>query len=80
MSDEYDDNDKPSWREIDRRKDQSKHTSSEPSEPRQKSARKEWAQKMYLKEIYVGFYELQNLFHCNVFQKQLPHLLHQAEE
>lgn len=47
--DDYDD--KPSWSEIDKKKDRSRHLSEDRSEPRQKSPKKEWAQKMYLKEI-----------------------------
>jgi len=48
--DEYDD-EKPSWRDIDRMKDKSRHISDERPEPQAKSPKKEWAQKMYLKEI-----------------------------
>jgi len=52
MSPDYDDNDsKPEWREIDKKRDQSSHVSSDPADTAAKSARKEWAQKMYLKEI-----------------------------
>lgn len=50
----YDDDDreKRSWRDIDRQRDGSDHVSKEPDgEARPKSPRKEWAQKMYLKEI-----------------------------
>ena len=49
--DDDDDREKPSWRDIDRHRDGSSHVSREPGEGRQKSPRKEWAQKMYLKEI-----------------------------
>jgi hypothetical protein len=49
--DDDDDREKPSWRDIDRQRDGSAHTSREPGEQRAKSPRKEWAQKMYLKEI-----------------------------
>lgn len=55
MTSEYDDDDdreKRSWRDIDRQRDGSAHASKEQGgEARQKSPRKEWAQKMYLKEI-----------------------------
>ncbi|MCP4717688.1 MAG: hypothetical protein GY868_21400 [Deltaproteobacteria bacterium] len=52
MSTDHDDYDeKPSWREIDKKKDGSKHVSDEPAQTRPKSTRKEWAQKMYMKEI-----------------------------
>jgi len=50
--DEYNnDEDKPSWRDIDRKRDQSKHVSQDRPVTRQKSPKKEWAQKMYIKEI-----------------------------
>lgn len=48
--DEYE-KEKPSWRDIDRMKDRSRHVSKDRTEPRPKSPKKEWAQKMYLKEI-----------------------------
>lgn len=52
MSGDHDDYDeKPSWREIDQKRDGSKHVSQDPVEARPKSPKKEWAQKMYLKEI-----------------------------
>ena len=55
MTSGYDDNDdekeKLSWSEIDKKRDGSAHVSREPGEHRPKSPRKEWAQKMYLKEI-----------------------------
>jgi len=54
MTSDYDDyDDKPSWREIDRKKDKSSHVSddSQDAEAKQKSPKKEWVQKMYLKEI-----------------------------
>jgi hypothetical protein len=54
MTSDYDDDDereKRSWRDIDRQRDGSAHVSREPGEPRQRSPKKEWAQKMYLKEI-----------------------------
>ncbi len=49
--DDYDDNDKPDWKEIDRKKDRSKHLSEDKPDAKPKSPKKEWAQKMYLKEI-----------------------------
>jgi hypothetical protein len=50
--DDDDDREKRSWRDIDRQRDGSAHVSKEDNgEGRQKSPRKEWAQKMYLKEI-----------------------------
>ncbi|MEI6128128.1 MAG: hypothetical protein WCQ99_16385 [Pseudomonadota bacterium] len=52
MTAEYDDDDdRPGWRDIDRKKDKSKHVSEDRAEGRPKSAKKEWVQKMYLKEI-----------------------------
>ena len=55
MTSGYDDSDeekeKLSWSEIDKRRDGSAHVSREHGEQRPKSPRKEWAQKMYLKEI-----------------------------
>jgi hypothetical protein len=52
MTSGYDDRDeKPSWREIDQKKDRSQHLSNEAPDSKPKSPRKEWAQKMYLKEI-----------------------------
>lgn len=52
MTSGYDDYDeKPSWREIDKMRDGSKHVSADKQEERPKSPKKEWAQKMYMKEI-----------------------------
>jgi hypothetical protein len=52
MCPEYDDHeDRPSWRDIDKKKDRSKHVSDDSQQARPKSAKKEWVQKMYLKEI-----------------------------
>ncbi|MFC1591204.1 hypothetical protein ACFL43_01635 [Thermodesulfobacteriota bacterium] len=52
MSSGHDDyEDKPSWSEIDKRKDQSRHVAQDEPDARPKSPKKEWAQKMYLKEI-----------------------------
>ncbi len=50
--DDDDEREKRSWRDIDRQRDGSAHVSREKGdEGRPKSPRKEWAQKMYLKEI-----------------------------
>lgn len=52
MSSDYDDYDeKPSWSDIDKKKDKSKHVSEDTPDSTPKSPKKEWAQKMYLKEI-----------------------------
>ncbi|MBM4309432.1 MAG: hypothetical protein FJ119_00575 [Deltaproteobacteria bacterium] len=52
MVPEHDDYDeKPSWRDIDRQRDKSSHTGRDTDAQRPKSPKKEWAQKMYLKEI-----------------------------
>lgn len=49
-NDDYDE--KPSWKEIDRKRDSSKHVSEDDQAGiRPRSSKKEWAQKMYLKEI-----------------------------
>ena len=50
MSSDYDEQEKPSWRDIDAKRDRSAHVSAE-QQPVRKSPKKEWAQKMYLKEI-----------------------------
>ena len=42
---------KKSWRDIDRKRDSSSHTSDDSDAQRPQSPKKEWAQKMYLKEI-----------------------------
>jgi hypothetical protein len=49
----YDDDEreKPSWRDRDRKKDRSKHLSQDRPAFRPKSARAQWAQKQYLKEV-----------------------------
>jgi hypothetical protein len=47
---EEDDRERPSWREIDQRKDRSAHVSHE-KPAYKKSKRSEWAQKQYLKEV-----------------------------
>ena len=52
MADFNDRDDKPSWSEIDKRKDRSQHVSRDkPAFTRKPSARQEWAKKQYLKEI-----------------------------
>jgi len=48
-NDEY--SEKKSWRDIDRVRDKSAHVSDDPDAQRPQSPKKEWAQKMYLKEI-----------------------------
>jgi hypothetical protein len=50
MGRDYDDEDRPSWREIDRRKDRSSHAPRDRSERRGKSAQSSWLQKQYRKE------------------------------
>jgi monoamine oxidase len=51
--DAYDDrDDKPSWSEIDKLKDRSKHASQEKREVKKKeTVREDWAKKQYMKEI-----------------------------
>ncbi len=44
------DEDRPSWREIDRRKDRSSHVSHDRSERRGRSSQSSWLQKQYRKE------------------------------
>lgn len=52
MTSSYDDHeDRPSWREIDQKRDRSAHVNDDEARERPKSPKKEWAQKMYLKEI-----------------------------
>jgi hypothetical protein len=46
-----DDSDRPSWRDRDRKKDRSKHVSQDQPSFRPKSAKAQWAQKQYLKEV-----------------------------
>lgn len=41
---------RPSWREIDQRKDRSSHIARDPSAPRKKTAKAEWLRKRALKE------------------------------
>ena len=49
----YDDDERerPSWRELDRKKDRSKHVSGDRTGFRPKSAKAQWAQKQYLKAV-----------------------------
>ena len=52
MADFDDREDKPSWSEIDKRKDRSQHVSrGKPEFSRKPSVKQEWAKKQYLKEI-----------------------------
>ena len=52
MADFNDREDKPSWSEIDKRKDRSQHVSRDKSEfNRKPSVKQEWAKKQYLKDI-----------------------------
>lgn len=46
-----DEKERPSWRDIDRKKDRSKHVAEDRSAFRPKSAKAQWAQKQYLKEV-----------------------------
>ncbi len=46
-----DEKERPSWRDIDRKKDRSKHVSEDRPAFRPKSAKAQWAQKQYLKEV-----------------------------
>ncbi len=50
MGRDYYDDDRPSWREIDRRKDSSSHVSREGSRHREQPFRSSWFQKQYRKE------------------------------
>jgi len=50
MGRNYHDDDRPSWREIDRRKDRSSHVSREGSRYREQPFRSSWFQKQYRKE------------------------------
>ncbi len=47
----YDDREKPSWRDRDRKKDRSKHLSQDRPAFRPQSPKAQWAQKQYLKEV-----------------------------
>lgn len=46
-----DEKERPSWRDIDRKKDRSKHVAEDHPAFRPKSAKAQWAQKQYLKEV-----------------------------
>jgi len=46
-----DERERPSWRDLDRKKDRSKHLSQDQPAYRPKSAKALWAQKQYLKEV-----------------------------
>ena len=46
-----DEREKPSWREIDRRRDRSRHVRREESGSKEKSLRSAWAKERYLKEV-----------------------------
>ena len=46
-----DEKEKPSWREIDRRRDRSRHASRDERSRREKSLRSTWAKEKYLKEV-----------------------------
>ena len=46
-----DEREKPSWREIDRRRDRSRHASRDDRSTKEKSLRSTWAKEQYLKEV-----------------------------
>jgi hypothetical protein len=46
-----DEREKPSWREIDRRRDRSRHASHDDRSTKEKSLRSTWAKEQYLKEV-----------------------------
>lgn len=46
-----DERDRPSWRDIDRRRDRSRHVSRDESSRQEKSLRSTWAKEQYLKEV-----------------------------
>ncbi len=48
---ESDEKERPSWREIDRRRDRSRHVSGEKTSKKEKSLRSSWAKQKYLKEV-----------------------------
>ncbi len=57
MGRDYSDEDRPSWREIDRRKDRSSHVSRDRPERRGRPAQSSWLQKQYRKEaekLFMG--------------------------
>jgi len=47
----HDEREKPSWREIDRRRDRSRHVSRDERSRKEKSLRSTWAKEQYLKEV-----------------------------
>jgi len=47
----HDEREKPSWREIDRRRDRSRHASRDERSRKEKSLRSTWAKEQYLKEV-----------------------------
>ena len=46
-----DDRDRPSWREIDRKRDRSRHVTRDKTSRKEKSLRSTWAKQQYLKEV-----------------------------
>jgi hypothetical protein len=50
MNSNDEERERPSWKEIDRKKDRSRHVSRDSDNYRPKSRKAKWAQKMYLKE------------------------------
>lgn len=46
-----DEREKPSWREIDRKRDRSRHVSRDEHSSKEKSLRSTWAKEQYLKEV-----------------------------
>lgn len=46
-----DERDRPSWREIDRRRDRSRHVSRDKPSRKEKTLRTTWAKEQYLKEV-----------------------------
>ena len=46
-----DEKEKPSWREIDRRRDRSRHVSRDERSSKEKSLRSTWAKEQYLKKV-----------------------------
>jgi hypothetical protein len=50
-SSDSDEREKPSWREIDRRRDRSRHASRDDHSRKEKSLRSTWAKEQYLKEV-----------------------------
>ncbi|UCG11261.1 MAG: hypothetical protein JSU72_11960 [Deltaproteobacteria bacterium] len=46
-----DEKERPSWRDIDRRRDRSRHVSRDDSSQKEKSLRSTWAKEQYLKKV-----------------------------